>query len=100
MISDRPYNIIIGPRISEKSAKIGEYKNRQIIFKVVPNASKAEIKRSVEALFNVKVSSVQVARMKPKTRGHGRIKGKTNAWKKAYVSLKEGFDIDFTTGVE
>jgi large subunit ribosomal protein L23 len=93
---ERKYSIILGPHTSEKTAGLGENKMKQIAFKVIKTASKAEIKKSVEAIFDVKVDSVQTANVKPKTRVFKGILGKRKAWKKAYVSLKEGFDIDFS----
>jgi len=96
--NERLYKVILSPHISEKATVVGE-KHNQVVFKVVPDATKPEIKNAVEMLFDVKVDSVRVVNSKPKKRSHGRISGKTKAWRKAYVSLKEGFDIDFL-GVE
>lgn len=93
---ERKYSIIVGPHISEKSARIGEHANKQIAFKVARNANKKEIKAAVEDIFKVKVESVQTTNMKSKTKVFKGLVGKRNAWKKAYVCLKEGFDIDFS----
>ncbi len=65
------------------------------MFKVANDASKAEIKAAVEKLWDVKVKSVQTLLVKGKTKRFGRGMGKRSDWKKAYVSLQEGFDIDF-----
>lgn len=97
MSLERKYRVIVGPHVSEKTTRVGELDQKQIVFKVLPSATKGEIKTSVEALFNVKVDGVQVVNMKPKKRRFGQTEGKTNAWKKAYVRLKEGFDINFAS---
>ena len=91
----RRFKIIVRPHLSEKSTKIAD-RYRQFVFKVSKNASKTEIKHAVESLFNVKVNAVQLLNVKPKLRRFKQIEGYRKAWKKAYVSLKEGFDIDFT----
>ena len=95
MNTERIYTVIVAPHISEKSANLGDGTQKQIAFKVLPGASKAEIKAAVEEIFEVKVEKVRVINMKPKRKRFGQIEGKRNAWKKAYVCLKEGFDIDF-----
>jgi large subunit ribosomal protein L23 len=94
------YQTILGPHVTEKTVRIADAQEKQITLKVLRTASKAQIKGAVEALFEVKVSKVRVANMKPKTRRVGKISGKTKAWKKAYVSLQKGFDIQFGDGVE
>ncbi|MEA2006079.1 MAG: 50S ribosomal protein L23 [Acidobacteriota bacterium] len=88
MIKD-PYKIILRPVITEKSTFLKD-KNREICLEVHPKANKAEIKKSVEILFKVKVEKVHVISKKGKTRRVGRNVGKTKDWKKAYVKLKEG----------
>lgn len=95
MIIERNYKVIVAPHISEKTSRLSENARKQIVFKVLPNAAKSEIKRAVEALFKVEVEKVSVVNMKPKRKRFGQVEGKRNAWKKAYVSLKEGFDINF-----
>ena len=94
MIDDRLLQVLLSPHVSEKSTLVGEA-NQQIVFKGVRNATKQEIKAAVEKLFNVAVSSVQVTNVKPKVKRFGQRLGKRKAWKKAYVSLQEGHDIDF-----
>jgi len=88
------YNVIRGPHVSEKSTTLAEGA-RTIAFKVDINATKPQIRRAVEKLFDVEVESVQVVRQKGKTKRFGRTTGKRKDWKKAYVCLKEGQDIDF-----
>lgn len=92
---DRLLQIIHSPSISEKAAIIAE-KNRQFAFKVATDATKPEIKKAIELLFEVRVSSVRVCNVKGKIRRFKQMIGRRKGWKKAYVSLKEGFDIDFT----
>jgi len=91
---ERIYKIILGPVISEKSAQLGESANLAV-FKVVKGAQKPEIKAAVEKLFNVKVKSVQVLNVKGKTKRTRYGIGVRSDWKKAYVRLEQGQDIDF-----
>ena len=90
---ERVFQVLLRPLISEKTTAAAE-KHRQIAFQVLPGAAKHEIKRAVETLFEVKVQSVQVANMRGKIK-RGRTPGKRSNWKKAYVRLQEGHDIDF-----
>jgi len=94
MNKERLYQIILKPVISEKTT-IAADKHGQIVFRVLPDATKGEIREAVEALFEVKVKSVQVANVKGKMKRFGHTRGKRSDWKKAYVSLQEGHDIDF-----
>ena len=94
MRQERLLDIIRAPHISEKSTVVAERDN-QVVFKVAVDATKLEIKKAVELLFEVEVDSVRVVNMKGKTKRHGLAIGKRANWKKAYVSLKEGQDIDF-----
>lgn len=94
MNQERLLTVVRAPHISEKSTNVGEA-HRQIVFKVSRTATKPEIKSAVEQLFNVKVSMVTVSNVKAKTKRFGQTTGKRKAWKKAYVSLAEGHDIDF-----
>ena len=95
MSIERNYKVLVAPHVSEKTSRLSELSKKQIVFKVLPGSTKLEIKRAVEALFKVEVEKVSVVNMKPKVKRFGQIEGKRNAWKKAYVSLKEGFDINF-----
>ncbi len=94
MKPERIYQIIRRPHISEKTAGIADTK-RQITFEVLKSASKPEIKAAVEQLFKVEVNAVKTVVVKGKSKRFGRNLGKRNDWKKAYVTLKEGHDIDF-----
>ena len=91
---ERLHQIILKPVISEKTTRAAD-KHRQIVFQVLTDASKNEVKQAVEKLFEVKVAGVQVANVRGKIKRFGRTPGKRNNWKKAYVRLQEGHDIDF-----
>jgi len=82
------------PLISEKALKVADT-NRQFVFKVAPNATKPLVKSAVEYLFSVKVEKVAILNVKGKRKQFGRRPYKRANWKKAYVSLKEGYDINF-----
>lgn len=94
MSKERLMKILLEPRVTEKSAQLGD-KYRQFVFKVVKDASKPEIKQAVELLFEVEVDSVQICNVKGKVKGYRQTVGRRADWKKAYVTLKPGFDIDF-----
>lgn len=94
MNQERIFKVLIGPHVSEK-ASITADKNRNIVFKVAKDANKCEIKNAVEALWNVKVEAVRTVVVKGKKKRFGRFDGRRQDWKKAYVALKDGFDIDF-----
>lgn len=96
MNQERLLKVIVSPHLSEKANDVAE-KYRQIVFKVLLDATKPEIKAAVEQLFNVKVDAVRTTTVKGKRRRFGRFSGKQNDWKKAYVKLAEGYDIDFAT---
>ena len=95
MNPERIYQVILGPHVSEKSALMTE-ENNQYVFKVAIDASKPEIKEAVEVVFKVVVSDLQVLNVKGKTKrsARGRIRRKSD-WKKAYVRLEAGHEIDF-----
>lgn len=97
MSEQRLINILRSPHISEKSS-IAADKNGQVVFKVAQDASKPEIKAAVEMMFNVQVDAVQTLNSKGKKKMFGRNPGRRNGWKKAYVTLKPGQDIDFLAG--
>ncbi len=88
-------NVLKAPIISEKSTLAAE-KNRQFVFKVQKQATKKQIKSAVEMMFDVEVDSVRVLNVKGKQKRFGRTLGKRSDWKKAYVKLKPGNDIDFS----
>ncbi len=91
---ERLMQVLLEPRITEKSTLVAEH-NRQFVFKVRKGASKPEIKQAVELMFEVKVEAVQVSNVKGKRKGFRQRAGRRADWKKAYVKLKPGFDIDF-----
>ena len=96
MNQERIYSIIVGPQVSEKSAMASEIGN-QVVFRVALDANKLEIKRAVEKLFNVKVSQVRVLRMKGKVKKNRFGDVRRSDWKKAYVRLEHGHEIDFAS---
>jgi len=91
---ERLMTILLGPHVSEKSTNIAERSN-QVVFKVRRDSSKPEIRRAVEMMFDVTVTDVQVVNCRGKIKRFGQEYGKRQDWKKAYVSLAEGQDIDF-----
>lgn len=94
MNKERIFTVLLAPHVSEKASMAGE-KSNAVVFKVAKDANKLEIKKAVEALFEVKVQSVRTCNVKGKQKFFGRVAGKRASWKKAYVSLAEGQDIDF-----
>lgn len=94
MNQEQLINLLLEPRISEKSTMVAD-KNNQFVFKVARNASKQEIKQAVELMFKVEVASVQVSNVRGKQKMFRNGMGSRQNWKKAYVKLKPGFDIDF-----
>ena len=101
MNTERLLKVIRAPIISEKATMVGE-KNRQVVFEVLADATKAEIKAAVELLFKeqtVEVAAVNVVNQRGKTKRHGRFEGRRRDVKKAYVSLKGEGDINFVEGV-
>jgi len=88
--------VLEAPIISEKSSVVAE-RDKQIVFKVQKNATKKQVKNAVEAMFNVEVDAVRVLNVKGKQKRFGRSLGQRSDWKKAYVKLKEGHDIEFAS---
>ena len=93
MNQERIMKILLSPHVSEKSTLTAENDN-QYVFKVVTDATKPEIKSAVETLFKVEVDGVTVVNVRGKVK-RGKNPGMRNSWKKAYVTLKPGHDIDF-----
>jgi len=91
---ERLMKVLLAPQISEKATFIAE-KNEQVVFRVATDATKPEIKAAVEMMFKVSVDSVQVACVKGKVKRTGRFVGRRNNWKKAYVCLAAGQEINF-----
>lgn len=94
MNQERVFQILLGPHMSEKAAIAAEDAN-QYVFKVALDATKIEIKTSVEQLFKVKVDNVRTLRVKGKSKRNRFGMSTKPAWKKAYVRLEQGQDIDF-----
>ena len=94
MNQERLMKVLLEPRITEKSSVLGD-KYNQFVFKVMRDATKPEIKKAVELLFEVEVESVQVLNVKGKSKRFSQMLGRRSDWKKAYVKLKPGFDIDY-----
>jgi large subunit ribosomal protein L23 len=92
--SDRLMNVVLAPVVSEKSTFVAD-KNRQYVFRVSDDATKPEIRAAVELMFKIKVEGVTVANVKGKQRRFGRTIGRKRSWKKAYVRLAEGQEINF-----
>ena len=90
---EKLFQVILAPHISEKSTRLAD-KNRQMVFEVRPDATKPIIKLAAEKMFNVQVESVTVTNVRGKRKG-GRNAGRRQDWKKAYVCLKPGQDINF-----
>ena len=95
MNQERLFKVLLGPHITEKAAS-ATGSATQVAFKVATDASKLEVKKAVEKLFEVKVEGVRVINVKGKTRRTKTGMGKRSDWKKAYVRLAEGQDIDFS----
>ncbi len=95
MNQERIYQVLLGPHISEKATIVAD-DGGQVVFRVAADATKPEIKKAVEQLFEVKVDDVRVINMKGKTRRTKTGLGHRSDWKKAYVRLAEGQDIDFS----
>jgi large subunit ribosomal protein L23 len=95
MNQERVFKVLIAPHISEKAAIVGDTAN-QHVFKVTADAKKGEIRQAVEELFNVKVASVRTVNVNGKAKRHGSRLGKRSDWKKAYVSLEQGHEIDLS----
>lgn len=92
---ERLMKVLVAPVISEKATMVAE-KNEQVMFRVLPDATKPEIKAAVEMLFKVEVLSVQTINRMGKQKRSGRFVGRRNHTKHAYVCLKPGQEINFT----
>ena len=97
MSRERLMTILLGPHVSEKSTTVADA-NNQIVFRVRRDANKSEVRRAVELMFEVEVEGVQILNQGGKQKRFGRTLGKRQDWKKAYVRLKAGQDIDFLGG--
>ena len=97
MSENRLYQVLLSPRVTEKTTLVGENSN-QYVFHVVNDASKKEVKGAVELLFEVNVESVRIVNVKGKNKSFRMRPGKRSDWKKAYVRVQEGQVIDFLGG--
>lgn len=95
MNAEKILTVLQYPHTSEKTTRIAD-KNKQFTFKVLPTATKREVKAAVEQFFNVKVKAVTVVNVAGKQKRFKNTIGKRSDWKKAYVTLHENFDIDFS----
>jgi large subunit ribosomal protein L23 len=99
MNQERLMTILLAPVISEKSTMVAD-KLEQVVFKVVPSATKPEVKAAVELMFKVQVESVSILNVKGKQKRFGQTMGRRSDVRKAYVSLKPGQQIDFQSEVK
>ena len=91
---ERLMTVLLAPVISEKATHIAD-KHEQVVFRVVQDATKPEVKAAVELMFKVQVEKVQIANVMGKEKRFGRFIGRRRHWKKAYVCLKPGQEINF-----
>ena len=91
---DQLMNVVLAPVVSEKSTFVAD-KNRQYVFRVADDATKPQIKAAIELMFKIKVDDVTVLNVHGKERRFGRLTGRRRNWKKAYVRLAEGQEINF-----
>lgn len=94
MNQERILQVLLAPHVSEKTTLAAD-SNGQHVFRVLKDATKTEIKQAVESLFEVKVAQVRVMNVKGKAKRFGNRDGKRSDWRKAYVTLEKGQDIDF-----
>ena len=92
---DRLYQVLLAPIVSEKATFIAD-KREQVLFRVVPSATKPEVKAAVEMIFKVQVESVQMLIQKGKKKRSGKVSGRRSDVKKAFVSLAPGQEINFS----
>lgn len=98
MNKEKLMQVLLSPHVSEKGSRLTERSN-QVVFKVRPDATKDDVRKAVELMFEVKVEDVQVANVKGKRKRFGMMPGARSDWKKAYVRLAEGQSIEML-GVE
>ena len=97
MNQQRLMQVLLALQVSEKATYVAD-KNEQVVFRVASDATNPEVKAAVELLFKVVVDSVQIANVKGKQKKFGRFMGSRKSWKKAYVCLKAGQEINFVEG--
>ena len=96
MKQERLYQVLVAPHVSEKATNVADDANH-VVFRVSVSANKLEVKKAVEKLFNVKVDAVRLLNVKGKVKQNRFGLARRNNWKKAYVRLAEGHDIDFAS---
>lgn len=94
MSKERLMKVLLSPCVTDKSYRVADAGN-QVVFKVATDSTKREIKAAVELLFEVKVEAVRTINVKGKSRRFGKTQGRTKDWKKAFVRLEAGQDINF-----
>lgn len=97
MKEERLLQVILAPVISEKATMLAD-KREQVIFRVATSATKPEIKAAVELLFKVQVKAVTVLNVKGKNKRFGRFNGSRASWRKAFVCLQPGQELNFAAG--
>lgn len=97
MKNERLFEVLLAPRVTEKSTRVGEQGN-QYVFRVATDADKSEVRDAVESLFGVNVEAVRIVNVKGKNKSFRMRAGKRSDWKKAYVRVQEGQVIDFLGG--
>lgn len=96
---ERLMQVLVAPQVSEKGTTVAD-KYNQVVFRVKPEATKSEIKQAVELLFKVKVTQVRTLNMRGKSKRFGQMLGRRSDWKKAYITLAAGQEINFVSSVE
>jgi large subunit ribosomal protein L23 len=96
---ERLMQVLLAPHVSEKGTTVAD-KHNQVVFRVLPDASKPEIKQAVETLFKVKVTQVRTLNVRGKNKRFGQRLGRRSDWKKAYITLAAGQEINFAAGAE
>lgn len=97
MNKNRLYQVLLSPRVTEKTTRMGEVSN-QYVFRVIKDANKSEVKGAVELLFDVNVESVRIINVKGKKKSFRQRMGRRSDWKKAYIRVQEGQIIDILGG--
>ena len=97
MSTERNYDVLVGPLVTEKATMLSEH--GQIAFRVRLDATKAEIRKAVENLFDVKVTAVNTLRVKGKTKLFRGRRGRRSGYKKAIITLAEGQNVDYLAGL-
>ena len=91
---ERLMTVLLAPIVSEKATMVAD-KHDQVVFRVAQDATKPEVKAAVELMFKVQVDSVQISNVRGKEKRFGRYVGRRRHWKKAYVCLKPGQEVNF-----